>query len=50
MSREEFKEFMRWLWNVDKRKYALISFGHLEEMDENILAKWKESRAWCQKK
>ena len=37
------KNFMRWLWNKDRQKYALIVLGHIELITNDLIKEFVES-------
>ena len=37
------KNFMSWLWNKDRQKYALIVLGHIELITNDLIKKFVES-------
>lgn len=34
-------DFMRWLWKEDRQTYALIMFGHIELITQELIDKYK---------
>ena len=38
---DDFKNFMRWLWNNDRETYALIMLGHTELINKELIDKYK---------
>lgn len=37
------KNFMSWLWNKDRQKYAFIMLGHLELITDELIKQYEES-------
>ena len=35
------KKFMSWLWNKGRQKYALILFGHLELITDELINQYE---------
>ncbi len=36
------KNFMSWLWNKDRQKYAFIMLGHLELITDELIKQYEE--------
>lgn len=41
---KDYKEFMSWLWNKDRKTYTFICMGHFELITEELINEYEESR------
>lgn len=37
------KKFMSWLWSTDRKKYVLVSLGHIELITDDLIKKFEKS-------